>query len=156
ALGEFNGCRRLLVDSKMTLGLGGVLIVLVSVSSSVGIYGYAGIPATLIIIEVIPFLVLAVGVDNMFILVQTYQRESRRPAESRSDHIGRVVGQVAPTILLSSCSEAACFFLGALSDMPAVHAFAMYAGLALAIDFLLQITCFVSLMALDARRQEVS
>ena len=48
----------------------------------------------------------------MFILVQTYQRESRRPAEMRSEHIGRVVGQVAPTILLASFSEAACFFLG--------------------------------------------
>ncbi|XP_042228595.1 NPC intracellular cholesterol transporter 1-like [Homarus americanus] len=154
ALGDFTRCSRLLVDSKITLGLGGVLIVLISVSSSVGFYGYIGVPATLIIIEVIPFLVLAVGVDNMFILVQTYQRESRRPTETRSDHIGRVVGQVAPTILLASCSEAACFFLGALSGMPAVHAFALYAGLALTIDFLLQVTCFVSLVALDAKRQE--
>ncbi|XP_045596555.1 NPC intracellular cholesterol transporter 1 isoform X1 [Procambarus clarkii] len=154
ALGEFTSCSRLLVDSKITLGLGGVVIVLISVSSSIGIYGYIGVPATLIIIEVIPFLVLAVGVDNMFILVQTYQRESRRPTESRSEHIGRVVGQVAPTILLASCSEAACFFLGALSGMPAVHAFALYAGLALSIDFILQVTCFVSLVALDAKRQE--
>lgn len=154
ALGDFSNCRRLLVDSKVTLGLAGVLIVLVSVSSSVGVYGYAGVPATLIIIEVIPFLVLAVGVDNMFILVQTYQREARRPTETRSDHIGRVVGQVAPTILLASASEAACFFLGALSGMPAVHAFALYAGLALTIDFVLQLTCFVALMALDAQRQE--
>ncbi|KAK7086016.1 NPC intracellular cholesterol transporter 1, partial [Halocaridina rubra] len=112
ALGDYTRCSRILVDSKITLGLGGVLIVLISVTSSVGVYGYAGQKATLIIIEVIPFLVLAVGVDNMFILVQTYQRESRRPAEVRSEHIGRVVGQVAPTILLASCSEAACFFLG--------------------------------------------
>lgn len=154
ALGSYTRCSRVLVDSKITLGLGGVLIVLISVSSSIGVYGYAGVPATLIIIEVIPFLVLAVGVDNMFILVQTYQRESRRPAESRSEHIGRVVGQVVPTILLASCSEVACFFLGVLSGMPAVHAFALYAGLALTIDFVLQITCFVSLMALDAKRQE--
>ncbi|XP_066944874.1 NPC intracellular cholesterol transporter 1-like isoform X2 [Macrobrachium rosenbergii] len=154
ALGDYTRCSRLLVDSKITLGFGGVIIVLISVTSSVGVYGYAGVKATLVIIEVIPFLVLAVGVDNMFILVQTYQRESRRPAEVRSEHIGRVVGQVAPSILLASFSEAACFFLGALSDMPAVHAFALYAGLALLIDFLLQISCFVSLIALDAKRQE--
>ena len=36
-----------------------------------------GVKATLIIFEIIPFLVLAVGVDNIFILVQTYQREPR-------------------------------------------------------------------------------
>lgn len=38
-----------------------------------GIFSYIGVPLTLIVIEVIPFLVLAVGVDNIFILVQTYQ-----------------------------------------------------------------------------------
>ena len=60
------------IDSKVGLGLCGVLIVLLSVSSSIGFFSYLHIPATLIIIEVIPFLVLAVGVDNIFILVHAY------------------------------------------------------------------------------------
>ena len=45
---------------------------------------------------------------------------------------------------------------GALTDMPAVKIFSLYAAMAVLFDFLLQITCFVSLMALDARRMEVS
>ena len=57
-------------------------------------------------------------------------------------------------MLLSSVSESTCFFLGALSDMPAVRAFALYAGMALAVDFLMQITCFVALISLDMMRQE--
>lgn len=61
------------MDSKISLGIAGILIVLTSVSSSLGIFSYFGIPLTLIVIEVIPFLVLAVGVDNIFIIVQTYQ-----------------------------------------------------------------------------------
>jgi len=154
SLGESNSFSTLLIDSKATLGLGGVFIVLTSVASSVGVFGFLGVPATLIIIEVIPFLVLAVGVDNIFILVQTYQRSVRLPSESRHEHIGRVVGEVGPSMLLSSVSESVCFLLGGLSEMPAVRAFAFYAGLALIIDFLMQITCFVSLMAIDARRQE--
>ena len=64
------------VDSKLIVGLGGVMIVLCSVASSLGTFSYAGVPATLIIIEVVPFLVLAVGVDNIFILVQTFQVSS--------------------------------------------------------------------------------
>jgi Niemann-Pick C1 protein len=36
----------------VTLGLGGVLIVLASVVCSVGLFGFIGVPATLIIIEV--------------------------------------------------------------------------------------------------------
>ena len=39
--------------------------------------------------------------------------------------------------------------------MPAVRTFSLFAGLAVFIDFLLQISCFVSLLGMDARRQEV-
>ncbi|XP_041982247.1 NPC intracellular cholesterol transporter 1 isoform X2 [Aricia agestis] len=156
SLGRYTTCSRLLIDSKVTLGLGGVLIVLASVVCSIGIFGYAGVPATLIIVEVIPFLVLAVGVDNIFILVQTGQREPRRPNETVAEHIGRTLGQVGPSMFLTSASECTCFFLGALSDMPAVRAFALYAGVALLVDFLLQLTCFVALLAIDTHRQNAN
>lgn len=48
-----------------------------------------------------------------------------------------------------------CLHIGGLSDMPAVKAFALYAGMALLVDFILQITCFVSLLALDTIRHAV-
>ncbi|KAM8715427.1 hypothetical protein ACLKA7_002475 [Drosophila subpalustris] len=104
--------------------------------------------------KVIPFLVLAVGVDNIFILVQTYQRDQRRTDETIEQQVGRVLGRVGPSMLLTSVSECCCFFLGGLSDMPAVKAFALYAGVALLIDFMLQITCFVGLFTLDIKRKE--
>lgn len=152
SLGQVNNCKDFLVDSKITLGLGGVVIVLASVVASVGIFGLLGVPATLIIIEVIPFLVLAVGVDNIFIIVQTHQRIPKRPEETYAEHLGRVMEKVGPSIMLTSISESCCFFLGALSTMPAVRAFALYAGTSLLIDYCLQITCFVSLLALDTIR----
>lgn len=61
------------MDSKISLGIAGILIVLSSVACSIGIFSFFGIPLTLIVIEVIPFLVLAIGVDNIFIIVQTLQ-----------------------------------------------------------------------------------
>lgn len=39
--------------------------------------------------------------------------------------------------------------------MPAVRTFSLFAAVAVFIDFLLQITCFVSLLGLDIKRQEV-
>ncbi|CAB3230588.1 unnamed protein product [Arctia plantaginis] len=156
SLGRFTSFSRILIDSKVTLGLGGVIIVLASVVCSIGIFSYAGVSASLIIIEVIPFLVLAVGVDNIFILVQTNQRIKRKPNESVPKQIGRTLGQVGPSMFLTSASESVCFFLGALSDMPAVRAFALYAGAALLVDFLLQVTCFVALLAIDTHRQNAN
>ena len=72
SLGQINKCQvsMFMIESKITLGLGGVMIVLLSVAASIGTFGFIGVPATLIIFEIIPFLVLAVGVDNIFILVQ--------------------------------------------------------------------------------------
>uniref|UniRef100_A0A8B9R6K4 Niemann-Pick disease, type C1 n=1 Tax=Astyanax mexicanus TaxID=7994 RepID=A0A8B9R6K4_ASTMX len=140
------------VDSKISLGIAGILIVLSSVISSLGIFSYAGVPLTLIVIEVIPFLVLAVGVDNIFIIVQTFQRDERMQDEELHQQIGRILGDVAPSMLLSSFSEALAFFLGSLSHMPAVKTFSFFAGLAIIIDFILQISCFVSLLGLDIKR----
>ena len=48
--------------------------------------------------------------------------------------------------------QATSFFLGALSDMPAVRAFALYAAGSLCINFFMQITCFVAVMSLDQKR----
>lgn len=144
---------RLMIDMKFTLGLAGVFIVILSVASSIGLFSYMGVKATLIIFEVIPFLVLAVGVDNIFIIVQNYQRDTRLENESLEEQISRIIGRVGPSMLLTSSSESLAFLLGALTPMPAVRIFSLYAALAVFIDFLLQITCFVSLMTLDCKRE---
>ncbi|OXB56393.1 hypothetical protein ASZ78_004926 [Callipepla squamata] len=154
ALGHIQSWGRLLVDSKISLGIAGILIVLSSVACSIGIFSYFGVPVTLIVIEVIPFLVLAIGVDNIFIIVQTLQRDERLEGETLDKQIGRVLGDVAPSMFLSSFSETVAFFLGTLSTMPAVRTFSLFAGMAVLIDFILQVTCFVSLLGLDIRRQE--
>ncbi|PAA67812.1 hypothetical protein BOX15_Mlig006344g2 [Macrostomum lignano] len=152
-LGQYKSCSRVMIDLKITLGLAGVVIVLLAVSSSLGVWSFLGYPATLIIVEVVPFLVLAVGVDNIFILVQAYQRDYSACTDSVESRVARAVGGVGPSMLLSSASESVAFFFGALTPMPAVRVFALYAGMAVLIDFLLQISCFVALLTLDCKRQ---
>ncbi|XP_071646320.1 NPC intracellular cholesterol transporter 1 homolog 1b [Temnothorax longispinosus] len=154
ALGKIKTSVSCFTKSKIVLSVGGIIIVIASVACSVGLFGYAGVPTTLLTIEVIPFLVLAVGVDNIFILVQNHQRNSRNIDETIPEHIGRVLAAVGPSMLLTSTSECFCFLIGAFSAMPAVNTFAMYASLSILINFLLQITAFVALLSLDSRRAE--
>lgn len=57
-----------MVHNRFLLGLSGITVVIFSVMSSIGITFYAGIPLTMISAEVVPFLILAIGVDNMFLI----------------------------------------------------------------------------------------
>ncbi|XP_018394267.1 PREDICTED: Niemann-Pick C1 protein-like [Cyphomyrmex costatus] len=141
-------------ESRIVLSVGGIIIVIASVACSLGIFGYIGVPTSLLTIEVIPFLVLAVGVDNIFILVQNHQRNPRTIDETIPEHISRVLAAVGPSMLLTSTSECFCFLIGAFSAMPAVNTFAMYASVSILINFLIQITAFVALLSLDSRRAE--
>jgi Niemann-Pick C1 protein len=68
--------RKVFIGSKFMLGLFGISLVILSVASSVGLFSALGVKVTLIIAEVIPFLVLAVGVDNVFILVHELDRQN--------------------------------------------------------------------------------
>lgn len=74
--GGRNLLRRVFVHSKVLLGLFALILVITSITSSIGIFSYAGVKVTLIIAEVIPFLVLAVGVDNVFLLLAELERQN--------------------------------------------------------------------------------
>ena len=114
----------------MFIGFFGVFIVILSVLTSIGFACYYGERLTLIIVEVLPFLVLAVGVDNIFILVhsvevgliistnlhslfESLQEEMHaHMEESRYEIVGLALSKVAPSITLTAMSETAAFFLG--------------------------------------------
>ncbi|XP_072956194.1 uncharacterized protein [Typha angustifolia] len=142
----------LFVSSKVLLGLSGVFLVMLSVLGSIGFFSAIGVKSTLIIMEVIPFLVLAVGVDNMCILVHAVKRQSSELAlEGR---ISNALVEVGPSITLASLSECLAFAVGTFTPMPACRIFSMFAALAVFLDFLLQITAFVALIGFDFLRAE--
>ncbi|XP_057435160.1 uncharacterized protein LOC130727894 isoform X2 [Lotus japonicus] len=134
------------------LGLSGVILVMLSVLGSVAIFSALGVKSTLIIMEVIPFLVLAVGVDNMCILVHAVKRQPLElPLEGR---ISNALVEVGPSITLASLSEVLAFAVGSFISMPACRVFSMFAALAVLLDFVLQVTAFVALIVLDSQRAE--
>lgn len=144
-----------LVQSKFSLGVVGILIVLMSISASIGLFSWAGLKATLIIAEVIPFIVLAVGVDNIFLIVHEFERVNvSHPDGMVEERIAKALGRMGPSILLSALTETVSFALGVFVGMPAVRNFAAYAAGAVLINAILQITMFVSILALNQGRVE--
>ncbi|KAK1560393.1 hypothetical protein Q3G72_026113 [Acer saccharum] len=151
-LGDAPSLSTLYISSKVLLGLSGVMLVVLSVLGSVGFFSAIGVKSTLIIMEVIPFLVLAVGVDNMCILVHAVKRQ---PLElALEGRISNALVEVGPSITLASLSEILAFVVGSFIPMPACRVFSMFAALAVLLDFLLQVTAFVALIVFDSLRAE--
>ncbi|XP_038715394.1 NPC intracellular cholesterol transporter 1 isoform X3 [Tripterygium wilfordii] len=160
------------VSSKVLLGLSGVVLVMLSVLGSVGFFSAIGVKSTLIIMEVIPFLVLAVGVDNLCILVHALliclsnqvgvdnmcilvHAVKRQPMDLPLEvQISNALVEVGPSITLASLCEVLAFAVGSFIPMPACRVFSMFAALAVLLDFLLQVTAFVSLIVFDFLRAE--
>jgi len=57
------------VHNRFLLGLSGIAVVIASLIISIGITLFFDYPLSMISAEVVPFLLLAIGVDNMFIIV---------------------------------------------------------------------------------------
>ncbi|XP_050231627.1 uncharacterized protein LOC126680534 [Mercurialis annua] len=151
-LGDVPSLSTFYLSSKVMLGLSGVVLVMLSVLGSVGFFSAIGVKSTLIIMEVIPFLVLAVGVDNMCILVHAVKRQ---PLELvLEERISNALVEVGPSITLASLSEILAFAVGSFIPMPACRVFSMFAALAVLLDFLLQVTAFVAFIVYDCRRAE--
>lgn len=144
-----------LIRSKFSLGVAGIVIVLMSVSASVGLFSAFDIKSTLIIAEVIPFLVLAVGVDNIFLIVHEFERVNRDHSDEMIEtRMAKALGRMGPSILLSGLTETIAFALGIFVGMPAVKNFAIYATGSVFINALLQVTMFVSVLSLNQQRVE--
>jgi Niemann-Pick C1 protein len=56
------------IHTKFGLGLTGILVVIGALMSSIGFTFYGNTKLTMISAEVVPFLILAIGVDNMFLI----------------------------------------------------------------------------------------
>ncbi len=84
------------VASGFTLSIVGIVIVLASVLSSMGLISYMGIGVTMISGEVIPFLILAIGVDNMFIIKNAVERQTQ--FSKLEDRVAHGLKEVGPNI----------------------------------------------------------
>ena len=69
ALGSYTSLKYFIFEVRITLGLIGLFIVASSAFAALGLFGYLHLKSNLIVAEVVPFLLLAIGADNIFIFV---------------------------------------------------------------------------------------
>lgn len=140
---------------KIQLGLGGILIIILSITSAAGILSYFGVSSTLIIAEVIPFLIVAVGVDNIFLIVHEFELICHQNLDDPLDiKLAGSVKRVGPSSLISTLLQLSLFLLASRVEMPAVKNFAFYSATAIVFNFFLQFTVFISVLSMTEKKDE--
>ncbi|XGW22431.1 hypothetical protein V3C99_005005 [Haemonchus contortus] len=136
------------VLSKPILSILGVVNAGMGIASSMGGLVLLGLQYN-DIVAVMPFLVVAVGTDNMFLMVAAVKRTSRvLPVEQR---MGECMADAAVSILITALTDAFSFGVGTITTIPAVQIFCIYTCCALVLTFLYQITFFCALLSLATK-----
>jgi len=155
----------LAVQLKFGLAAGCMLFVISELIMACGLLSWCGVKMSLIIGNTVPFLVFAIGANNVYVLLFTFQ-EARKifpPADRTVEAINASIakrlafsmGLTYVSLLATDIVEAVSFYMGGITRMPAVVSFSLFAGTCLAVDDVLMYFFFVPLLVLDARRQEM-
>ncbi|XP_077994499.1 patched domain-containing protein 3-like [Glandiceps talaboti] len=139
------------VTSKPILAIMGVISALLAVVSAFGLLLLCGVPFIHLVICML-FLILGVGVDDMFIMIASWRTTS--PRLSVAERLGETFSEAALSITITSLTDALAFGVGAISNIPSVRIFCCYCGVAIVFDYLYQITFFGGCMALIGHREK--
>lgn len=138
------------VRSNILLSLTGIIFIGAAVFMSYCLCGFLGIKASLISLEVVPFLVLAIGVDNMFLI---YHSVYRVPSDNVETKVGVGLRNIGNSITLSAMTQILTFCIGVNMAIPALKTFCITAAFALTFNYLIQMTVYPALLSIDLRRK---
>ncbi|XP_048200061.1 patched domain-containing protein 3 [Perognathus longimembris pacificus] len=138
------------IRSKIGVAVFGVFNVAMAVVSGFGLMLHVGVPFVIIVANS-PFLILGVGVDDMFIMISGWQKTSL--LVTVRERLSSVYSKVAVSITITSITNVLAFFTGVMSSFRSVQYFCIYTGTTLVFCYCYKITCFGAVMALDGRRE---
>lgn len=107
------------IHTKFGLGAVGILVVIGSLMTGIGLTFYWNQKLTMIGAEVVPFLILAIGVDNMFLIARA-EREVPEIVTDIPTRMAFALKEIGPSIFTAAFCETLAFFIGMATDIPAL------------------------------------
>ncbi|PFX12475.1 Patched domain-containing protein 3 [Stylophora pistillata] len=137
------------LNGHKLLANAGVFTVALGILAGLGLGMWFRVPFVSLV-GVLPFLVLGIGIDDMFIMVDELDRQPRDL--STIAKIKAVMKHSGSTVTMTTMTDLVAFVVSTSSSFPAIKYFCIYAALTVTLSFLLIITCFVAIMTYDVRR----
>ncbi|KAM6216193.1 patched domain-containing protein 3 [Rhynchocyon petersi] len=140
------------VRNKMWVAAFGVISVALAVVSGFGLMLYIGVPFVIIVANS-PFLILGVGVDDMFIMISAWQKTNLM--DSIKQRLSNVYSKVALSITITTITNVLAFYTGVMTSFRSVQYFCIYTGTTLLFCYFYNITCLGAVLALDGKREVI-
>ena len=100
--------------------------------------------------SIIPYMILGIGVDDMFVIVNSIDQAPQHLSAEQRFKIG--FSHAGPSITITSVTGALAFFLGAITPLLAIKSFCIFAAFCVCSLYVCFISIFSAWFVIDLRR----
>ena len=141
------------VGSRVAVTFSGIVAIGLATGSAYGICSMFGLFYSPLM-NVLPFLLLGVGVDDMFVVVNAYDLETHRePGSGLELRVAKALASAGASITVTSFTDMFAFLIGSNTSLPALRNFCFYAAFGILFTFFFQVTWFVAWLTMDEWRR---
>ncbi|XP_065070103.1 protein patched homolog 1-like [Rhopilema esculentum] len=140
------------VYSYGAVGVVGVILVSSSVAAAMGLSSLLKVSFNAASTQVLPFLALGLGVDDMFLVARTYVSICEAKEFEEHEIVGETLRNCGLSVTLTSFTNVCAFFMASLIPVPALQAFSRQASLIVAVNWVTIMFLFTSTLGFDVKR----
>ncbi|KAI4871228.1 hypothetical protein NFI96_019756 [Prochilodus magdalenae] len=138
------------VRNKVWVATFGVLSAGLAVLSSFGMMLHIGVPFVMTVANS-PFLILGIGVDDMFILISCWQQTNVH--DQIENRLAQTYKEAAISITITTLTDVLAFYIGLMTPFRSVRSFCLYTSTSILFCYLYSITFFGAFLVLNGRRE---
>ncbi|XP_074013729.1 patched domain-containing protein 3-like [Numenius arquata] len=148
-------CLRLsCIRNNVWLACCGVASAGLAVLSSFGLLLFCGVPFVVTVLSA-PFLILGVGVDDMFIMIAAWEQSAGKKDKSDvKSRLAETYAEAALSVTITTLTDVLAFFIGTWTAFPSVRSFCLYTGTAFVFCYIYTLTFFGAIIVLNHRREQ--
>ncbi|XP_062898580.1 patched domain-containing protein 3-like [Mobula hypostoma] len=98
-----------------------------------------------------PFLILGIGVDNMFIMLASWEKTNVN--DSVEERTSGAYSDAATSITITTLTDILAFYIGMMTPFPSVQSFCVYTGTTVLLSFIYNISFFGAVLVLNGKRE---
>ncbi|CAG9538367.1 unnamed protein product [Cercopithifilaria johnstoni] len=138
------------VRSKPAIALAGLFCPLLAIASAFGLILWMGFLYNSVV-NVSPFIVFCIGVDDMFIMSAAWHRTNIE--QDVSYRLSETLAEAAVAISITTITDMLTFGIGCMTTLPSVQMFCFYTFMGITFTYFYQLTFFTAVMAYSGKRE---